>query len=241
MDNFREWLSDNLRYILLGLGIIVVLVVLFFGVRFLSSVFADDKDPVQVVEEPKEEDGEEKEPEEQQPETTPEATATPEPEQESDVDMLKEEQYPQVHALMENYYTALGNGDTASLKTLVDQLDPEEEQAIANSHMIERYSNVKAYTKKGLTENSYVVFATYGHKYVDYNTVLPGMSCLYVDTKEDGSLYVVAQPTQEQQDRMDEATQESDVQELVTATQQAYDQALAQDTELAAYLEELFQ
>ncbi len=29
LDNFREWLSDNLRYILLGLAILVVLLVLF--------------------------------------------------------------------------------------------------------------------------------------------------------------------------------------------------------------------
>ena len=36
LDNFREWLSDNLRYILLGLAILVVLVVLFFGIRHLS-------------------------------------------------------------------------------------------------------------------------------------------------------------------------------------------------------------
>ena len=37
LDNFREWLSDNLRYILLGLAILVVLVVLFFGIRALTG------------------------------------------------------------------------------------------------------------------------------------------------------------------------------------------------------------
>ena len=36
MDDFREWLSDNLRYILLGLAIIAVLLVLFSG--FVSSL-----------------------------------------------------------------------------------------------------------------------------------------------------------------------------------------------------------
>ena len=30
LDNFREWLSDNLRYILLGLAILAVLLLLFF-------------------------------------------------------------------------------------------------------------------------------------------------------------------------------------------------------------------
>ena len=33
MDNFREWLSDNLRYFMLGGAILVIVAVLFFGVR----------------------------------------------------------------------------------------------------------------------------------------------------------------------------------------------------------------
>lgn len=31
LDNFREWLSDNLRYILLGLAILLALVLLFLA------------------------------------------------------------------------------------------------------------------------------------------------------------------------------------------------------------------
>ena len=45
LDDFREWLSDNLRYILLGLAILVVLVILFFGARALmGGQAAGDKD-----------------------------------------------------------------------------------------------------------------------------------------------------------------------------------------------------
>ena len=33
MDNFREWLSDNLRYFMLGGAILLIVAVLFFGVR----------------------------------------------------------------------------------------------------------------------------------------------------------------------------------------------------------------
>ena len=33
MDNFREWLSDNLRYFMLGGAILLIVVVLFFGIR----------------------------------------------------------------------------------------------------------------------------------------------------------------------------------------------------------------
>ena len=39
LDNFREWLSDNLRYILLGLAILLALVLLFFGVKALTGGF----------------------------------------------------------------------------------------------------------------------------------------------------------------------------------------------------------
>lgn len=38
MDNFREWLSDNLRYFMLGGAILLIVVVLFFGIRaFMGS------------------------------------------------------------------------------------------------------------------------------------------------------------------------------------------------------------
>ena len=52
LDNFREWLSDNLRYILLGLAILIVLVLLFFGIKALTSVFSKDDEPKTQAEEP---------------------------------------------------------------------------------------------------------------------------------------------------------------------------------------------
>ena len=45
LDNFREWLSDNLRYILLGLAILAVLLILFFGGRALIGIFRSDPAP----------------------------------------------------------------------------------------------------------------------------------------------------------------------------------------------------
>ncbi len=55
LDNFREWLSDNLRYILLGLAILVVLVVLFFGAKALFGSGDKDKgsEPKQKTEQEK--------------------------------------------------------------------------------------------------------------------------------------------------------------------------------------------
>ena len=37
LDNFREWLSDNLRYILLGLAVVLMAVIIFCIVRLVSG------------------------------------------------------------------------------------------------------------------------------------------------------------------------------------------------------------
>ncbi len=37
-DNFREWLSDNLRYILIGFAGILILVIAFFAIRLVSGL-----------------------------------------------------------------------------------------------------------------------------------------------------------------------------------------------------------
>lgn len=240
MDDFREWLSDNLRYILLGLAIIAVLLLLFFGIRFLTSVLGnsrpEEKNATEQTE-TSEEERETKKPEEEKDD----AQGTPEPTEEAvnEENLLEQNAYPTVNELMEKYYTALGNRDVDGLKTLVDQLAPSEESAIVNSRYIEGYSSVESYTKKGATDTSYIVFACYGHKYVGYDTVLPGVSCLYVETKEDGTLYIVAEPNQEQQAAMTEAMNAQDVKEFLEEKQQAYDDALASDEALSAYLSEL--
>ena len=36
LDDFREWLSDNLRYILLGLAVLLILVIGFCVVRLIT-------------------------------------------------------------------------------------------------------------------------------------------------------------------------------------------------------------
>lgn len=75
MDDFREWLSDNLRYFMLGFGILAVVLILFFGVRFISSKFGNQK-----TTEPKQETQQETETPTptQEAEETPATTAEPE-------------------------------------------------------------------------------------------------------------------------------------------------------------------
>ena len=236
MDNFREWLSDNLRYFMLGFGIIAVLLLLFFGIRFIADTFENKEDDQQVTEQQEEEKEDTSEQEKVEITPTEEPQVTEEPEKSN---ALEKNAYPTVNALMNKYFEALGNKDVTALKTLVDNLSAEDEEAIQNNQYIDAYSSVESYTKPGVKEGSYVVFACFGHKYKSYIDILPGMSYLYVDTREDGSLYIVSNPTQEQQQCINDALHAEDTQSLLQEQQKAYEEALHSAPALAEYLSQL--
>ena len=241
MDNFREWLSDNLRYIMLGAAILILLALIGFTTHWLTTRSSDDK-----KEEQKEEqmDQQAEEDEAQIEEVDEEIQETPEPSKEPEEDQKAKENaklksYEAVDNLVQTYYSALGNRDIEGLKQLVDQLDPAEANSIVNSPYIEGYSNVKVLIKDGFTKESFVVFAEYDHKYVGYDTLLPGVSCLYVNTGEDGNPYVVAEPTPEQQDWIQQVMEAQDVQMFLASKQKEYETILETDPQLKDFLSEL--
>ena len=143
MDDFREWLSDNLRYFMLGFGILAVVLILFFGVRFISSKFRNQK-----TTRPKQE--------------TQQETETPTPTQESRRNTGNNRGTGNNTGSRRAGTECLSAGQCtdrkilcstdrqrrAEFKELVDELDPSDESAITNSQYIEGYSNVQVYTKK---------------------------------------------------------------------------------------------
>lgn len=60
-----------------------------------------------------------------------------------------------------------------------------------------------------------------------------------MDTKEDGSLYIVADPNEEQLAYISEQLEDAQIQELLNSTQASYDEKLASDEALSKYLSEL--
>lgn len=118
LDNFREWLSDNLRYILLGLAILLALVLLFFGVKALTGGFSDEK--------PK--DTEKKT--EQKKDSTDSDEAEKDDADKEDENALEKNAYPEVNALIESFYTAWGQKDVAKMKELTDNFDATDEAKV---------------------------------------------------------------------------------------------------------------
>lgn len=233
LDNFREWLSDNLRYILLGLAILVVLVVLFFGAKALFGSGDKDKgsEPKQKTEQEKTSGESEK-----SDDSSKDAQDT----NTEDKDALQKNAYPEVNAIINTFYTAWGNKDIDSMKRVTDSFDSADEAKVLNSTYIESYSNIDTYTKKGLTEGSYVVFVSYDLKFVDIDTPAPGLTQVYVETDEEGKVYIHKDDDdKEVQDFIAKVVQEEDVKELISKVQKEFQEAQESDDKLREFEDQL--
>ncbi|MCI8592285.1 MAG: SH3 domain-containing protein [Lachnospiraceae bacterium] len=227
IDDIREWISDNLRYLALGVGILFIVLLIFLGVQLLG--------------------GGKKEGGQTQGASSSAATSqTPEGSQTNDSQAAPQGEGAAAVAvsndaalvtLVQNYYQALSTQNVDAIRGMVDQFSSDDEASIMAATDIESYSDVAAYTKPGPAEGTWVVYARYNYKYKNYSTILPGLSQLYVCTNADGSYYV-------SNGTMDEATSdyiknqldESDVVALIQEVQAAQNEALAADQNLSNYI-----
>ncbi len=225
LDNFREWLSDNLRYILLGLAILAVLLILFFGGRAIFRAL--NSGPAQ---------------EEQQTEqeNNTSENAGSEEEEATDTNALEENAYPEVNTLIESFYAAWGQKNADAMRELTDNFTSTDEAKVVNATYIESYDNIQVYTKQGLDENSYVVFVSYDLKFQGIDTPAPGLSELYVMKDDSGNWLIHNEASdQEVQECIEKTRQEEDVQELISQEEERYNQAVESNEELKNYLEQL--
>ena len=233
MDNFREWLSDNLRYFMLGGAILLIVVVLFFGVRaFMGSGKGDSsKDTSQ----------------EQTTADNDQGNVPSSPANDGETDGKKdanpmEKANEEITSLIKSYYKALGDKDIATLRTLVDNLAPSDESKITNAKYIEGYEAGDIYTKKGLDDDSYVVYSCFYYICQGIDTKVPALAEFYVVKDTDGNWKIDGAV----HDDSDEITkyevslrQDDDVKELKDKVKKLYDDAQASDPALTTFLEGL--
>ena len=233
MDNFREWLSDNLRYFMLGGAILLIVVVLFFGVRaFMGSGKGDSsKDTAENQETTDNDQGNVPSSPANDGETDGKKDANP-------METANEE----ITSLIKSYYKALGDKDITTLRTLVDNLAPADESKITNAKYIEGYEAGDIYTKKGLDDDSYVVYSCFYYICQGIDTKVPALAEFYVVKDTDGNWKIDGAV----HDDSDEITkyevslrQDDDVKELKDKVKKLYDDAQASDPALTTFLEGL--
>uniref|UniRef100_UPI004055DA76 SH3 domain-containing protein n=1 Tax=Agathobacter sp. TaxID=2021311 RepID=UPI004055DA76 len=109
-----------------------------------------------------------------------------EPAEKFDVDV-----HPKLNELVTTYFNAYVNADIATLETVVKPLsDMEKSYVTAMSQYYEEYRNVVVYSKQGLSKNAYIVSACFDIKFYDKEELAPSMVLFYVETDEEGNLYI---------------------------------------------------
>ena len=152
---------------------------------------------------------------------------------------LLENAWPEVNDLISRYFAAMQEDDEETLTALRDYTGTAELLRIReNSSHIEAYTDISCFTKSGLEEGSYVVFARYEVKFEGIDTTLPGIAPLYVCENGDGTCYLhdLSQDEAAAAYAAEVAAQE-DVTRLYAQVNEEYEARLAQDETLAAYVE----
>ena len=225
MDEFREWLSDNLRYFMLGGAILIIIAVLFFGIRACAGKKSGGTKSNNTTTEAGSDSDTKEEGGEAETSSNPLQTAGED-----------------VTGLINKYYEALGNKDVDALQAIEVNFDAEDGEKIVNSaDYIESYKVKDVYTKNGLSEGSYVVYASFEYKCRDIDTPVPALSQLYVITDENGDLKIDAAASSDSAitNYVNQLKNDDDVTALTKQVRDAYEQAQKDDEDLAAFLNEI--
>ncbi|MCR5108978.1 MAG: SH3 domain-containing protein [Lachnospiraceae bacterium] len=146
--------------------------------------------------------------------------------------------YQNVNSLMEQYYNALMNGDSATIETLCDVLSDSEKFRIEEkAKYYQHSSDYTVYTKKGYQDNSYLVLVTFNILYQGTQTPAPSLDSAYVCTDPAGALYInKSELSEDEQAYLLELTVQSDVEELIEQVKVDYNKALEEDPSLATVI-----
>ena len=233
MDDFREWLSDNLRYFMLGGAILLIVLVLIFGVRACVGGKKGNSNEDQTTAKSNQEndpsspanDGE----------TDEKKDASPAAE---DAATTMEKASTEVTELIQSYYKAFGEKDIATLKTIEDGFTPADESQINSRDYIDGYEVQDVYAKKGLTDDSYVVYVVFNYICTGIETPVPALSQFYVETDGDGNLKIKggADEDTDISTYVKKLESESDVKALIAQVKANYDAAQENDSALAEFL-----
>lgn len=148
---------------------------------------------------------------------------------------LEKDAYPEVNAIVQQYYDGMASGDMDSLSGILDEISDEEVKKILRSRdVVEGYQNISCYTKRGLEEGSYVVWVYYELKFAQIETPAPGLSPLYVYTNEEGNLIIYnrAEASEELNAYVEELAAGEDIVALRMEVKEKYEAAKAADADL---------
>ena len=156
---------------------------------------------------------------------------------------LEVDAYDEINELIEKYFENLAAGDVERVDETVDELTEEEVKTIEKKKdYIEAYDNVVCYTKKGLEEDSFVVFASYEMKIHNIETPAPGIMAFYVISDVDGGYKIYNQDASEElTSYVLELAAEEEIAAIIADVDARYQQLVAEDEELGKFAQTMLE
>lgn len=152
---------------------------------------------------------------------------------------LETDAYEEINTLILKYFHGLSTGDIPLVEDTVDVLTEDEIKTIEKKKdYVESYNDIICYTKKGLEENSYVVFASYEMKIYNIDTPAPGIMAFYIRTGDDGDFYIFnGDAPEELTTYVLELAGEEEVAAVIADVDARYQQLIEEDEDLGKFAE----
>ena len=219
----------NVKYISAGILTVALVVVLFMTVG--DSKSGEDSTSLGTESSASGEQGEEGDGGQQQ--------AEEQEDYDYEVDM------PEIKELMSTYYNSYAAGDVDKLDSITESLSDMEKSYIKMMNdYVENYTNVVCYSQKGKEDGTYLASATFSMKFHGVEDGLPGMDFFYIQTNDQGKLYIDSlycpfnRQTEEQETDpeieklIEDFMENKDVSKLHQDCQDEYDKAIASNEDL---------
>ena len=240
IDDIREWISDNLRYILLGAAGILIILMIILVVHLVRRPSKDNNQPTAETTAAATQQAGTVEKTDQAENAVPSTEETPASEAAgTQVSSLVNDD-TEILTLMREYYTARAGKDLTSLSQIVTPWDSNTQNDVLQNDLIESYNEITTYSEAGHEPGEFVVFTCFKAKIPDYETLVPSLRMQYLVTEEE-ELKVLANYEQDPEISafVAEVAKAADVQQLLARVNAEYDTALNSDPALKAYLTDL--
>lgn len=217
VEEIREWISDNLRYILLGLAVLLGAVIIFFVVRLVTNWGKKE-----VVDERAGEETEQ----------------AKEADKYTDIKLTSNDKA--VLDVITRYYEAKAEKDFETIRQIRPAFSAEDEADLSHNNAFERYDNIKVYSAEGLDSDSYLVYVYFDVKITGITTPAPTLVDEYLQKNDEGDLIIVNKnSTQELTNFIENMSKTDAVQSIIRDVNEKLEQAASTDEKLKAYVDEL--
>lgn len=169
-------------------------------------------------------------------------------------DEFEVDAYPKVNELVQKYFEYYAAGNVDEIEKIAYPITETEKSYIQSySKYVDKYDDIKCYTKRGAAEGEYFVSVECSTKYKDVKTSAPGLEFFYVRTDKDGNAYIDNAYGQFNESYKENKTdveisrlktaydQDEDVLELLEEVQENYESALDSDKDLNVMLTDTIQ